>query len=209
MLLTPPIAQTVIKFEDIMNKKIIFAISASVIIIIIVIVVLLLLPQKGNLVINSDQTKTKVIINNQTYEIPLDMIINTGKYSITANKEGYIEETVNTVIEKNKKTTINLNMVSREFIEPSLIDQAVYVDLPTLTDHFSIELSQDINYDIEINLMAVLNGHMNPEYDKIELENYIQQLKDYKKEALNYIKSNNIDPASIKIKWLQTEAANL
>lgn len=76
--------------------------------------------------------------------------------------------------------------------------------LPKETLDYRIDYTQagDNNqYVYTITLYAVINGPQDrPQYE--------QELKQYKQEALDYIKSQNIDPSTLTINYVPSEAAN-
>jgi hypothetical protein len=79
--------------------------------------------------------------------------------------------------------------------------------LPYETDHFNIS-GPDENGVFTISLNAILNATVSgPPIEEQEAQ-YHQELKQYKQEALDWIKSNGIDLRSLKINWIPEEAVN-
>lgn len=77
------------------------------------------------------------------------------------------------------------------------------------SNHFKIEPPDDQDQprrDLTITLFATLNGSVNPEADKIQLANYLLELKQYKQEALNWLIHKKFDPKWLRIKWVPDEA---
>lgn len=68
--------------------------------------------------------------------------------------------------------------------------------LPYETEHFSIQKTQD---SFEISLFAILN-------QPSQYDDYITQLKQYKLEALDFIKSKGFDPAMLPLMYSPEEA---
>jgi len=76
--------------------------------------------------------------------------------------------------------------------------------LPFENDHFIISIPDNDGY--LITLLAILNGSSDPDADLIKEQNYRQELKQFKQEALDWIWSKNIDPAKLQIRWSPEEA---
>jgi type II secretory pathway component PulL len=77
--------------------------------------------------------------------------------------------------------------------------------LPQQTDHYKISYSFNQTkkeYDYQVTLFAIINRPS--EYDS-----YIAQLKQYKEEALSYIRSKGADPSKLNIEYLPPAAKNL
>lgn len=77
--------------------------------------------------------------------------------------------------------------------------------LPWQTSHYKISYSYDPttkNFTYQVTLYAIINRPS--QYDS-----YLAQLKQYKQEALNYIRSKGVDPAKLTIQYQPPEAAGL
>lgn len=77
--------------------------------------------------------------------------------------------------------------------------------LPWQTSDYKIAYSYDPttkNYTYQVTLYAIINRPS--QYDS-----YLAQLRQYKHEALNYIKSKGTDPSKLTIQYLPPEAAGL
>lgn len=79
--------------------------------------------------------------------------------------------------------------------------------LPIEADHFSIS-GPDENGVFTISLNAIFNATVSGPPIEEQEARYHQELKQYKQEALDWIKSNGINPNSFKINWIPEEAAN-
>ncbi len=85
----------------------------------------------------------------------------------------------------------------------------LYQTLVNETSDYSIKLANQPNYDLEVDLYATLNGSDNPEADQIKLQNYLDELKAFKKEVFDYIKSKNLDLTKIRIYWIPSDAKDI
>lgn len=187
-----------------MNKNIIWVIIITFSLILIAAVVLALIPKNGTLIIKSNQDNTKIEINKKNYTAPAQVSLRKGNYKITATKQGFIDYETSTIVDYKKETVVNIDMVSRDLIEPSLIDEKL-LNLTEDNNHFVIELATDGINDLIVTLLATNNGGMTEESNRIKTEIYKQQLSQYKQEALDYIKNNGADPNNLKITWIPNE----
>lgn len=82
-------------------------------------------------------------------------------------------------------------------------EKAMVKKLPYETDEFLIEHTGEVpEGEYTITLYAILNGDS-------QLTRYNRDLKDYKRNALSWIKSQEVDNIKIKINWLPEEAKNI
>ncbi len=107
-----------------------------------------------------------------------------------------IKELTNGSFEWKFKTATRDELVARQ----DKADEELYKNnslikyLPHKNADFQVIFLEGSNI-YQITLYAILN---NPN----QVESYKQQLKQYKQEALDWIKSKKVDPSTLKIKWL-------
>lgn len=191
-----------------MNRKIFIISGAVLLIVILVVIANLIFPPKGTFIVNAQPTQIIIKINNKSYQTPLKIDLRKGKYTVTAEKEGFMPQTADVTINYRRETKLYFDMVSRDVIEPSKVPDQIK-ELVHSNDHFSIEIALDGTNDIVITLLAILNAGINGPPMEVQEAEYNNQLKDYKKEALDWIKSKGVDPNKLKLKWLPEEAASI
>lgn len=81
--------------------------------------------------------------------------------------------------------------------------------------HFKLELieiadpNNTTKYDIAITLYATYNAGVNGPPLEEQWAEYKRQLRQYKNEALNWLRQKSYDPASLRIKWMPSEAGKI
>lgn len=193
------------------NKKVIFAVGF--LILIIVIIIIINLTTRGAIQINSKPEKATISLTtiDKSYQTPYKIRLKTGVYQVTSTLDGYEPQQKEIKIIPGKTITVNFEMVKTPVI-PKIIDKETPANILTSTvqSHFKIDVPSEKNgFDATISILATLNGSANPETDKIMLETYNQQLKEYKQEALDWIVSQGTNPKEIKIYWIPTEVKDL
>ncbi len=76
---------------------------------------------------------------------------------------------------------------------------------PFENDHFRIDWPDDEGFT-PITLFATFNAGVNGPPIKEQEKAYHEELKTYRNEALEYIKSKGVDPNSLEIQWIPEEA---
>lgn len=200
--------------EILKDRKIIYTALAVFLLIILTLVLIYIFRPAPSLTITSKPSKIDVYINNIYYQTPVTInTLKIGSYTIYGSQAGYQVYQQNIKLKSgSNKLEINLTPetdVPKEGAPEEDANSTKLLKILTDTSHFSVQLSSEVNSDIEIKIFAILNGSTNPETDKALLDTYNQELKQYKQESLAWIKSQGIDPNNLRIKWLPTEAANL
>ncbi len=115
-----------------------------------------------------------------------------GDHTFVAKKDGFLDSTVTVKIKRGK------NDVKLE------LSPTISAKLPYRGDNFYIDYSKDDkgNPKYKITLFAIINRPS-------QHDSYIAQLKTYKKQALDWLKSNNIDVEKSQLEYLPPIAKNL
>lgn len=137
-------------------------------------------------------TETEVL-----HPVPAKLTKRTGRHMITFGAPGYASRDAHVtfpVFRFSKRMEFSLDKQLYEEENPNLRQQVPLGDvLPRRTDHFAIEFpGQDGTYTIT--LYAILN-------DLSGYEEYQSQLNAYGQEALAWIRSHNVKPEDLKIRW--------
>jgi hypothetical protein len=182
------------------NKKIILVALVFAIVVIFLTVLSLIFilntSNKGSLTVTSSPSDATVFIDDKEKgKTPLTIEkLKTGKHKVTVKKE-VLSDTTKEVEVKKGENKIALTL------SPSTVNGEVFKNkLLVLNAKFEIRQSGQNNYSIA--LKAIYNRPN--QYDS-----YIEQLKEYKKEALAWLQANNVDPAKVQIEYIPKEAEGL
>lgn len=188
-----------------MFKIILWATGLMLVLIFAVILIISLVKSSYTQIsIQSDISSTNLTINGENAgNAPLTTRLKPGHYKIIATTEQKKQEKEIDLVKK-ENSIIFFNFITPEKPQTILEDRQLN-NLVTETPHFTVETSDQSGYDIIISIYATLNGSANPEADKIQLENYLQELKQYKQEALVWIQNKGTNVSQLKIKWIPKE----
>ncbi len=187
-------------------KKILI-ISASVII--IAITVWLGFFRHGTLEVSSDASSIDISINKREYKaikMPAKFKLRAGKYTIKAGIGNYEEFKDTISIKVGETTSITIIVESEEDIkatEDFYQKNPLIKLLPASEDFFKIDFYQEGTADVKYTITLY------PASPSNQRENYINELKQHKKGALDWIKARGVDPATLEIKWEPLEAKDL
>lgn len=190
-----------------MNKKILI-IGLAILIVIIGIVILLSALNKGSLEVKSNPNNIRIVINDKAYQTPLVLKLKSGKYPVHAILNPFYDTYKDAVIERGKTNSLFFDFTATEVKKNEIPITEADSDPLVYNNHFSISgIKADGSYTIT--LFAVLNAGVNGPSMEEQLAEYQKQLRDYKKEALEWVKGRGADPNNLKINWLPEEAKDL
>jgi hypothetical protein len=191
------------------NKKIIILICA-ILIILSGLVIYILKYQKNthySLSVTSQPDRITFEFQNKKYTTPFSIRnLASGNYSIKAYKNGWDFQELNFYLAPNEKKEMNIVLEKKGWTENQVTEGAPLENLsipslddslPHETDHFKISLDAQQNSYLIVPQIP-FNGDASP---TDQLQQYWSQYYQYGVEALNWIKSKGIDPATLKIEW--------
>lgn len=181
------------------NKKNIFIALVGVVVVFSTIVWLVYLlsgSTKGSLTITSSPSDALVLVDDkESGKTPTTISdLKKGKHKVTVKKEGLSDATQEVTIKKGEnKVSLNLS--------PSTVDGDIFKNrLLVLNTKF--EIRQSKRYEYVVALKAIYNKPS--QYDS-----YLEQLKKYKLEALDWLRANNVDLTKANIEYVPKEAKDL
>lgn len=156
------------------------------------VLLLFLLLNKGSVEVNTTPSGATIFINEKERgKTPLKIRgLKPGSYTFTAKEDGFLDVESETKIKRGKN---NLDMT---------LSPVIVLRLPHRGKNFYIERKADNNDVYKITLYAIINRPS-------QYESYLEQLKIYKKQALDWIRENNVDPGKIQIEYMPPEAKDL
>lgn len=172
----------------------------------------ILLRGSGDIKIETVPTEAKIYLDGEEYKTPITLKeLDAGMYKLKVTKDGFRERTEQINVTKGKKIELVVWLYSTD-ISPATLRQSLHEDskslseyekliqyLPTSNLHYKIEyVVINKTPTIKITLYAILNRAE-------QLENYKKQLKGYGQEALDWIKSKNINTEKLTIRWLPSD----
>lgn len=171
-----------------MNKKFII-IALTTIIVLFVVVISINYYRTAFIRIETSPENTTIMIDKKIIKDPGErQRVTTGRHIITISAEDYIE----------KKYEVSFSSREAKLIKVEL-KRDISKYLPENNDHFKVEFIQENDKSFyRITLYAIINR---PD----QLEEYRSQLKEYKKEALGWLKEKGIEPSNSDIKWVPEE----
>lgn len=163
---------------------------------------------QGSIAIKSDLTPTTISINGkQAGTAPIISELAYGHYKIIA-KFQQSQQVKEIDLAKQEKIIVFFNFNSPD--SPEKIQNAQQLDnLVTETDRYTIDISDKSGFDLSITLHATYNHGLNGPPIEEQWADYQKELKQYKQEALDWIKSKNVDPAKLKIEWAPAGVENI
>lgn len=171
-----------------MNKKLIF-ISILATTILIIGAFLINFYRTAFVRVETTPENATVKIDGKTIKNPKEkQKIKTGKRAIAISAEDYIE----------KKTEVNFSSRESKVVKVEL-KRDISKYLPENNDHFKAEFIRENDKSFyRVTLYAIFNR---PD----QLDEYRSQLKEYKKEALEWLKEKGIEPSNSDIQWTPEE----
>jgi len=187
-------------------------ILGAIVIVVAIIWILIGYFTKGTLEITSNPPGALITINKSEFKAPRTIKIKRGKYLVNAFLENYPPQTKTVTIEARRKTSLSFDLTQTGPSTDEPLEFSADDPVFTLKEHFSVSLpqaSEEKEYDLVVALFATLNAGVNGPPIEEQLEAYNQELKIYKKEALDWLGENNVNPETYRIKWVPEEAANI
>ncbi len=182
------------------NKKIIIvALLAAFFVIFLTILLLIFIinsSNKGSLTITSSPSDSVVFIDNKERgKTPLTIDeLKNGKHTVIVKKEGLSDAKKEVDIKKGENKAVLT-------LSPSTVGGDVFKNkLLILNTKFEIRQSGTNSYIVA--LKAIYNRPS-------QYASYVEQLKQYKKESLEWLRANNIDPEKVQIEYVPKEAKDL
>lgn len=186
-------------------------ILASVLIIssiLILFVVLNLTRGSGNITINTVPGDAQIIVEDETYKSPAKLAkIKAGEHKVKISKEGYKTREEVVIVSKNQTSEVTFRLYT-EVVTPTAVSASIQEArtsksdlekliqfLPHRTYKFWVEaLFRDGKTSVVITVHAIFNKPS-------QYENYKKQLKQRSKEALDWIRSKDVDSERLDIIW--------
>lgn len=181
------------------NKKIIVIILLAIAFVVFIVFLLLLLTgttNKGTLSVTSSPSEATVLVDNKELgKTPITTgELKTGKHTVLVKKEGLSNATEIVDVKKGG------NRVSLT-LSPSTVSGKVFKNkLLILNTKFEIRQSGQNSYVVALKAVYNRPGQYTA---------YLEQLKVFKKEALDWLRTNKIDPAKAQIEYVPKEAKDL
>lgn len=178
-----------------MNKKLIIFLIAALV---ITILSLFTFFNRGTLVVETKPQDALITINRKSYSTNKMIKLKPGEYSVLISKEGFADYSFSNVqIKRSENTELRRVLASED-------EGRLQKDLP-FDDGLTFKiLARDDGekFIYDIGLYSFLNSDS-------QLERYQREMVALKKEALDFIRSYQVDPGEININWLQKEAEKL
>lgn len=171
-----------------------------------------ILQGSGELKVETVPSGAHIKVDGKDFTSPTKVTnIGVGKHEITTSKVGFKDRTDFVEIVKGKVSEVKFWLYTSE-VSPSVFKSSSAEEQKNLSDFEKLtqflpysNLHLKIEYvvvgkepTIKITLYAIINR---PD----QLENYKKQLKQYGQEALDWIKSKDIDSEKLSIKWLPSD----
>ncbi len=164
----------------------------------------------GKIEVSSDPNGAIIKYNGKERKAPFIVRLKKGNYDITANLENYPPQTKNVKVESRKTAKVDFNLKVGEPVENVNVGFGFDDPIFKRTSDYSIDPPSDPNkYDITIRVFAIFNAGVNGPPIEEQEKTYNEQLKQYKSEALDWIKQQEIDPNDLKIEWVPADAAKI
>lgn len=162
----------------------------------------------GTLEVNANAASIDIKINKKEYKaikIPARFRLKAGEYTIKAGVGNFEEFEDKVSIKAREVSSITVEVEGEEDIratEEFYKKNPLVNLLPTSNNHFKIDYYQEGTADIKYDV--ILYSVSTPSQP-----NYLDELKQYKREALDWIKNNGVDPSTLEIRWTPKEAETL
>jgi len=187
------------------KRNFILIITGSFVILILAILLIVsVLTPTGTLLVKSNQKSSIVNINGKRYVSDTNISLSAGTYQVIVTKDGYDDVSLDQVtVKAGEKTEVQVKMV----VKISTAEKNFQTLLPYTGNDFMVyvTLNDDGSYTYTVELLIELPTGNYP--GKIEQRDQLSA--QYKKEALRWILSQSIDPATIKIEYIPPEAKDL
>lgn len=149
---------------------------------------------KATLKIKTNPSNANIKIDDKKKGVsPKNIKVSKGEHTLIISKNGFLDHLEELEIKQREIKEINIDLVP---------DLAEY--LPENNADFKIEYGEENGYKtgFVISLYAILNNDS-------QLEYYNEQLKIFKKEALEWLQNKGVDTEKTNIEWLPPEAKDL
>ncbi len=166
----------------------------------------------GTLEVTSNPSGAAITIGKAKFKAPGNAKLKRGEYQVSAFLENYPPQTKTATIEARKKSSLFFDLIQTGSTTEKPLEFSADDPVFVTKEHFSVHLpaaSDAENYDLVVTLFATFNAGVNGPPIEEQLQTYNEELKAYKKEALDWLKQNSVDPATYQVKWIPEEAASI
>lgn len=159
------------------------------------------------LTINSDESAEVYLNDKKIGNTPLVIRLKKGGYNVNV-KSGKNSLGQKVVLKEKEKSIIYFNF--KEFSGPEREKKLSEINhLVIDNSHFTIDLSENDNFEITISLKAIFNAGVNGPPIEEQKAKYLRELKIYKQEVLKWLRDQGVNPDELKIEWIPPEAADI
>lgn len=187
-------------------------VGVIVLAVLILIVCLVIYLNKGRLEITSEPGGAQITVNKISVKAPTTLRLAAGKYKVIAQLEGFSPQDKEVQIVARQKITLNFSFEQTGEGFGSRYSLSADDPIFITKDHFAVEppsASGANQYDMTVTVFATFNAGVNGPPIAEQEATYQAELKQYTREAYDWLKENNIDLNIYRIKWVPEEAQNL
>ena len=163
--------------------------------------------QHNALTITSEPNHVTIEFQEKKTSTPFSIKkLDPGNYSLKAYKDGWDFQEMNFYLAPNEEKQINIKLEKKGWSKDTIKEGAPSEQLlmppldqwlPYQADHFKVDINTANNSYLIVPTIP-FDSLSSPED---QLQQYWSQYYQYGIEALNWIKSKGVDPASLKIEW--------